>query len=326
MEYLITFIALLLVEWAYMPVARHFEIGNKVTFRSSHKQFTITGGGVVFLLAVVAFYCFNSAYIATDHHYAIYTRLLVGAIVLGIVSYIDDVHDVAPLLRLTVQVIVVMYTFYWYIDPVTIHYFVIIMVCGVGFINAYNFMDGINGMLAGYTMVLLGTFYFAFSLLNTPNAHLPMRLIIMMALATVVFAIFNMRSRALCFAGDVGSIVTGYIVTYLLVQLILSGRDATPVVFVAVYAVDAGLTVVQRLFIGENIFIPHRRHVYQVLVNQWAVPHWQVATWYATTQAVINIVYFFIPPFLRWSYFIVVVVGLTAVYFTIKRDNRSRRK
>lgn len=319
MLYLITFIVLMLLEWAYLPVARRLEIGNKVTYRSSHKYFVITGGGFIFLVALLIYYIAYSPGPMT-----LMTRVVIGATALGIISFADDVHDVPPLWRLLVQTIVVAYTFSDLCTGPNLHVFIVIVVCGVGLINAYNFMDGINGMLAGYTLVVLGSLYWAYSTVPYWGSNAPMQLIIMLAIAVAVFAFFNMRSNALCFCGDVGAIVMGFLITYLIIWLVLNNNQPQVMVFVMVYVVDAGLTVVQRLFLGENILTPHRRHVYQVLVNQWGLPHWRIALVYAGVQAVINAVYFAIDRPYRWLYVLLVAITLIAIYFLIKRSPRSR--
>ena len=107
--------------------------------------------------------------------------------------------------------------------------------------------------------------------------------------------------------------------------LILKTSDASLIIFLIVYAVDTVFTIFQRLYAGENIFLPHRLHLYQILVNKWGIEHYKVSIYYATTQLLINIVYILIPNDFKWSYFIVIVIILTIVYFILKRSPKSRR-
>lgn len=315
--FIIAFI-LVAAELLYVFIARRLKIGNEVTPRSSHSRFCITGGGVIFYVSILLFILFNCAKLPETFHY-----MAVGASVLAIVSFYDDLRNISPLVRLIVHFVVVAMTFYEIFVNGYYEIYLLILICGVGFINAFNFMDGINGILSGYTLVTLSSILISFELL--PHAGSMMSFIFVLLIATTIFGVFNFRKNAICFAGDVGAIVMGYVIMYLIVELILSTSDATYIVFLIVYAVDAVYTIFQRLFAGENIFTPHRHHLYQVLANQWKIPHHLVALGYTIVQLAINIGYFLISNNYKWSYLIIVTIALSIIYFSIKRAPRSQR-
>lgn len=231
------------------------------------------------------------------------------------VSFIDDIHDLRPASRLAIQVVTVAAAYWW------LHFwpdvYLLTLILGVGFINAYNFMDGISGMLAAYSLVTLGAILYAFHSLgiaDTADTSLTVSLLV----ATVIFGIFNFRRRSLVFCGDVGSIVMGYFILYLMVRLTLLGHDASCIVMLMVYGVDTVLTIFGRLFKGENILAPHRSHLYQRLANEKGYPHIAVAIAYAGVQALIDVVYFLLPAPLHWTYAILVTTALIPAYFLLK--------
>ena len=108
-------------------------------------------------------------------------------------------------------------------------------------------------------------------------------------------------------------------------ELIFITTEASLIIFLIVYAIDTVFTIFQRLFAGENIFLPHRLHLYQILVNQWGIKHHIVSIYYAITQLVINIAYLLIPNDFKWSFFILVTIVLTIIYFSLKRSPKSRK-
>jgi UDP-GlcNAc:undecaprenyl-phosphate GlcNAc-1-phosphate transferase len=106
--------------------------------------------------------------------------------------------------------------------------------------------------------------------------------------ALLVFSFFNVRPKAICFAGDVGSISIGFLLFYYLLNVINERHTYLPLLLLAVYGTDSLLTIVSRIYQRQNIFRAHRSHVYQLLVSQRNWPHLGVAASYAFIQACIN--------------------------------------
>lgn len=314
--YIILALTLLICELVYIPIARHFGIGDNPTNRSSHKNFSITGGGFIFYLSAILFYIFNPE----THNDNSLRYMITCASILAIISFIDDIKDVSPWFRLIVQFIVVALTFHHILINGYYHVFLIILLFGVGFINAFNFMDGINGITVAFSTVTLGTLAYC----NSITPFISMELIVSLLISVGIFGIFNFHKKAICFAGDIGAIVMGFFILFLIMQLCLATSNASYVVFLIVYGIDTVYTIFQRLFMGENIFLPHRRHLYQVFANQWKIPHFAVSLGYAMTQLSINIIYFFIPEEFQWSYVILVTILLSIFYFLAKRAPKSR--
>ncbi len=313
--YIITALLLLFLEILYIPLAKKLEIGAAVTHRSSHKTRTITGGGFIFYLAAVI--C--AVLYPSEPSHKIYKMLICGGILFTI-SLADDIHDISPTIRLMCHTAVLSVIFYPVIETGHSDIFLVLLICSVGFINGYNFMDGINGMLGLYSIVTLSSIYFIYhtsihnGLLSFYEPY-----ILTLIIASVVFCFFNFRNKALFFSGDVGSITLGFFIAIFITHYIITTAEASIMVFLIVYAVDTSLTIIQRLFMGANIFTSHRLHLYQALVNKGGLPHLAVATYYALTQLLINIGYILTVPEYKWTYTIVVTIIVSSVYFILKR-------
>ena len=147
MIYAIIGVLLLLLELAYFRVADHYNIIDKPNQRSSHTSVTLRGGGIVFLFGMWLYAAFFGLQ---------YLWFLLGLTVIGGISFIDDVRSLPDSVRLVAQFIVMFLMFYQFgILNLSDWWMVIValIVC-VGIINAYNFMDGVNGITGGYSIAL----------------------------------------------------------------------------------------------------------------------------------------------------------------------------
>ena len=194
MLYLLIFVILLVVEFFYFCIADHFNIIDKPNERSSHKQVVLRGGGIIFLIGVWIWSVFFGFQ---------YPWFLIGVTLVALISFIDDIRSLPDSVRLVVQFVAMFLMFYqfgilnwqsWWIILLAL------IVC-VGISNAYNFMDGINGITGGYSIaVLLPLIY-----LNQKISFIDANFLWVTLLSLLVFCFFNFRKRAKCFAGDVGN-------------------------------------------------------------------------------------------------------------------------
>ena len=195
-----------------------------------------------------------------------------------------------------------------------IYVFPIAIVLVIGTINAYNFMDGINGITGLYSLVLIASLYYINQFLFNIA---PQALFVFVGLSLLVFLYFNFRKRARCFAGDVGSVSIAFIVIFLLGQLIVQSGNLGYILLLLVYGLDAVTTIVFRLIRRENIFEAHRSHFYRYLVNEKKISHLYVSAGYGAVQLVINLIV------LKLAYvstlFLVSVVLISAIVFTALR-------
>lgn len=272
MIYMVLTLALFAGMMAYFRIADRYNIIDKPNKRSSHTKITIRGGGVVFYLGALAWFIWSGA----SHPY-----FFAGLTGIALISFLDDVMTLSNRIRISVHLIAVallafevgLYSHPWY--TVLIAFILII-----GTVNAYNFMDGINGMTAMYSFAILLQLW----LVNREIGFVDDRLLYCTALANAVFAFFNFRKRAKCFAGDVGSVGMSFILIFATVSLIQTTGNPIYILFFAVYGVDTVLTIIHRLLRRENIFEAHRTHLYQYLANEARVNKLLVSTCYAVLQ------------------------------------------
>jgi hypothetical protein len=103
-----------------------------------------------------------------------------------------------------------------------------------------------------------------------------------------VFLFFNFRTKALCFSGDVGSLSIALLILFLLFKLIVFTGQPIYAFLLIVYGIDSGYTLVSRKLKGEDIFKPHRSHLYQLFVHTKGYSHLFVSFLYSIIQLGIN--------------------------------------
>lgn len=285
MEYIGIAIALLAFEFAYLQLAKSLKIVDLPHHQSSHRGWVIRGGGVVFYAAFLLW--------SIMHDFQ-WGGGLLGLTILASVSFIDDVHSISPKIRLICQflAILVMFDHSGLLKENSLHVIVILAIACVGSINIYNFMDGINGMTGGYSLVVaLALLYVSENLVH----FAPPSLIIYVILAILVFNLFNFRRRAKCFAGDVGALSIGFIIVYFELILALRGHSMSWMAMLIVYVVDGGMTIMHRILLKENLMKPHKKHAYQIMANELKMPHLVVSGIYMGLQAICCVWYIAYP-------------------------------
>ena len=319
--YVIIAVILLAAELIYFRIADRFNIIDKPNQRSSHSSIVLRGGGIIFVLGLwiwAAFFGFQNIWF-----------LIAVTLVAGI-SFIDDIHSLPDSVRLVAQFAAMALMFYqldilhwnmWWI-------ILIAMIVCVGASNIINFMDGINGITGAYALASLLPLF----LLNKKIGFTDESLILVVALADLVFCCFNFRpkGKAKCFAGDVGSIGVAYILLFLIGSLILATGDITYLIFLLVYGVDGCLTIVHRILLHENLGEAHRKHAYQLMANELKIGHVKVASFYALLQLAVSLGFIYICPMLstatelslvawHWIYLVAALALLSLAYVLFKK-------
>ena len=283
-EYITIGILLLAFEWAYIQLAPKFGIVDKPHHQSSHIGVIVRGGGIIFFCAFTLW--------SVLHGYR-WGGGLLGLTILAGISFIDDIHSVNPKIRLICHflAIIVMFDHSGLLSR-PIHVVIILAIASVSAINIYNFMDGINGMTGGYSLVV------SFALLYV-NEYLfyfaPSSLIIYVILAIVIFNLFNFRRNARCFAGDVGSLSIGFVLVYFVLNMALRGNSMSWIAMLVVYGVDGGMTILHRILLRENLMKPHKKHAYQIMANELKMPHLVGSGIYMGLQAVCSVCFIIWP-------------------------------
>lgn len=305
MIYIILFVLLLAAELFYFRIADRFNIIDKPNERSSHNYITIRGGGLIYWVAALLFLLF--------HFSATSLLFFAGITLIAGVSFWDDVNGLGQKVRLLFHLLAMSCAFYlagifgtypWW--AIVIGYIVFI-----GIVNAYNFMDGINGITGLYSIAVLASLqYVNLSYGNFVHPDLiwyPM-------LASLVFLFFNFRKRAKCFAGDVGSVGSAFWIVTLLLLLIVKTENLIWLGFLMVYGVDVVMTIVHRIGLKQNIMEAHRLHFYQILANERKVPHRVVSLIYFAVQLLCSALIIVFYPVMGWGIFGILLLVLMGVY------------
>jgi UDP-N-acetylmuramyl pentapeptide phosphotransferase/UDP-N-acetylglucosamine-1-phosphate transferase len=304
--YLVLIPVFFIVMYAYFQIAVHYNIIDKPNERSSHKEVTIRGGGILFLVAGLLV-----AGIHPEHWI-----FVLGLSIIGIISFIDDRITLSGKIRIVFHLAAVTLLFIAVdVFPVFPWWSIIILyILVIGIINAYNFMDGINGITGAYSLVVLsGLQYVNYKVVDFIHPDL----IWVPIIASFVFLYFNFRRKAKCFAGDVGSVTIAFWIIFLLSKLIFATENYTYILFLAVYGVDAVLTIIHRMKLKQNIFDAHRLHFYQILANEQKWPHLLVSSIYALLQLGIIVAVIFLP-LSFFNVFLITTVPLVLIYCLIK--------
>nr|WP_278705491.1 glycosyltransferase family 4 protein [Bacteroides intestinalis] len=282
MYYVIILVLLFLAELFYFRIADKCNIIDKPNERSSHTRITLRGGGIIFYFGALAYFLTN--------HWE-YPWFILALTLITFISFVDDIRSISQSLRLMLHfTAMVLMVYQWGLFTLPWWWIIVALIVCTGIINAYNFMDGINGITGGYSLVILA----ALAYINTEITQFVEPALIYTVLCSVlVFCFFNFRKKAKCFAGDVGSVSIAFILLFLIGKLILKTEDFSWIILLSVYGVDSVLTIVHRLMLHENIGLPHRKHMYQLMANELKIPHVAVSLVYMLTQAVIVIGYIY---------------------------------
>lgn len=312
MKYLIAGILLLLSELVYFKIADLLKIIDRPNVRSAHSNAALRGGGIIFYLGIILYYLmFGFAY----------PWFFVGLTLITLISFAEDIKPISFKLRLIIHFLSMAILFYqlelfglpWFLS-------LILLVFCTGILNAYNFMDGINGITGGYSLVIMGSIWY----INTFQvSFVDDNLLYILMLALVVFNLFNFRSNVKCFAGDVGAISIAFIIVFLLGMLIIKTGDFTYIMLLALYGVDTIITIIRRILLKENIFQAHRRHLFQLMANELKMPHLLVSSIYMLLQAIVAVGLIFSSS--HYWYSLIVIVLLSATYLIVFKKYNARK-
>jgi len=246
--------------------------------RSSHTNPTPRGGGLaIAAIVLTGFVVLQLArgQLATR----VFLGYLLGALTVALVSGLDDLINLTARVRLPVHLFAAG-IFAAFAGPVTSIYmpfagqirlgwlgFPITVIWIAGFTNAFNFMDGIDGIAAGQAIVA-GAYWIVITLaLGIPALTV---LSVLVAGASFGFLLHNMPPARI-FMGDVGSTVLGY--TFATLPILAANQTGDSRLFivgtlvVAPFIFDTNLTILRRALQKEHLLKAHRSHLYQRLTK-----------------------------------------------------------
>lgn len=293
MIYLLSFLASGLCAWFISKYAVLIGLVDQPCERSSHVVPTPKGGGIG--LALI--------FASTSIWFGLPPYFWIPGTLIAMVSFYNDRDEVHPKVRLLLQFVsaAVFLTFHSFLNQsflsemspyLVLFIFFFLLFFIVATTNFFNFMDGINGIAAITGMVafvLLGCYglvmgksegltFFCFS----------------MAFACLGFLPFNLF-KAKVFLGDVGSILLGF--CFAATSILVADSIVEFVIFcgfLVPFYIDELISMVERKVKGVSLLQPHRTHLYQLLANEYGIPHWRVSIGYGFVQSVTGM-------FIWWS-------------------------
>ena len=311
--YIIIFALLLVAELFYFKIADKCNIIDKPNERSSHSSIVLRGGGIIFLIGVWVWSAFYGIQ---------YPWLLASVTLAAGISFVDDIRSLPDSVRLVVQ-FTAMGLMFQQLDILHIEmWWVVILaliVC-VGASNVINFMDGINGITAGYSLAVL----LPLAMLNREVGFMDESFLVSVILSVLVFSIFNFRpkGKAKCFAGDVGSVGIAFIMLFAIGKLVLLTGDVTWLILLLVYGIDGCLTICHRILLHENLGEAHRKHAYQLMANELKIGHVKVTMLYMALQLLVSLGFIYLCPntiIAHWIYLVGVSIVLAIAYIAFKK-------
>lgn len=320
-------VLLILAELAYFRIADKCNIIDKPNERSSHSTIVLRGGGIIFAISMIVWMILqmvNSEWGTVND----YLPFIIGLVLICGVSFWDDVKSLPDSVRLVAQ-FVAMALMFWSIGIMHWEMWWIVMialiVC-VGAMNIINFMDGINGITAGYALAVL----IPLLILNGRGltadvvGFIEPSYLIVAVIGVLVFCIFNFRpkGKAKCFAGDVGSIGIAFIMLFAIGRLIVQTGDVTYLILLLVYGVDGCLTIMHRIMLHENLGEAHRKHAYQLMANELKIGHVKVSLLYMAMQLTVSLGFIYVCPntiAAHWGYFVGALIVLCLAYVLFKK-------
>ncbi len=322
-------LSFVLFSFLYLKAAKYFKIYDHPVGRSSHIKQTITGFGLFVLFGLMV-YCIAFPY-------TLKSFFIIGLLMMCTISFIDDLIFVKHFVRLIFQIFALtLLAIELPFDYISADKWPIIIACvifGIGVLNAFNFMDGINGMLGLNSLVILLSFWW----LNNHSVDLEGKeiqfanpnFIYTMISGVIAFMFFNFRTKAKVFAGDVGSIGISFVIFYLMLSLIFKTGNYAYFLLFSVLGMDAGLTVIYKLILRENIFVPHRDFLFKKLVHVGKEKHLKISAIYAGVQALISIIIIALPLqrklSAQLSILFIGAVVLCALYISVRNKYTKQR-
>ena len=313
--------------WIIRRYAENRQLLDHPNERSSHSMPTPRGGGLAIVVVVTGVGLW-SAKEADLNHALIY---LVCGIVIAYLGWRDDVSSLSTRVRFAVQGLVAVVSIYGlgYFKTVTIPLFgelhlgvigiIITFLWIIGLTNAYNFMDGIDGIAGG--VALAGGLGWMMLASNMRNAFV-FWIALAIAASSLGFLAHNW-SPAKIFMGDVASTFLGYTFAVLPLLSADQGGDALMLgtLLMWTFIMDAGVTFIRRALQRENIFAAHRTHLYQRLVIG-GYPHHIISALYLMLTLLAGVLSFewsrgsqLAPP--------LIILGLPLIWILLSRHAKS---
>ena len=308
----ISFINFLLVKFLiriFIPVFKEKYIDNPNS-RSMHDIPKPTGGAILIIISTLFLYLIMNLLLnqfsKENNAISIVNQLLIISSIIGTTGFIDDLNEINMKLKFGIQalvsILIIYYSNFYSLEGYQAIYYIcsyfalIILISGI--INLINFMDGIDGLVCGM-------FSFVFFILS-----IKLNIFLLPLSAGFLSFLFINWSPSKMFMGDAGSTFIGAIFAGLIINTTSLIEAISIFLLITPLLIDASYSMIKRIVAGQNIFKPHKLHLYQRLVQN-GMSHAKVSFIYISSCLFISIFYLCGNLLLEsLSVFIVFVIGI----------------
>lgn len=262
----------------FIPILNN-NLSQNPNERSLHLKPTPTGGGIFFVLITTIISSFNNYY-----YFLIFLPL-------SLIGFYDDKSNLSPIIRYLVQLITVAIIIFFSLNSGTLSFLnnylspaaniiiiFILLIVGTAIINFINFMDGIDGLVAGSSIIFLSSSAIFFN-----------RDMTVIIGSLIGFLILNWNPARI-FMGDVGSTFLGALIFSELLQTKNYTNSFVLLLIISPLIFDASSCVIRRFCNNQNIFKPHKLHLYQRLCRN-GISHGNVSMIYISASLLISLSY-----------------------------------
>ena len=267
-----------------IPFLQKNSLVDHPSSRGNHKQSMPKGGGIILIPAIVISI---SLYFLIEN--TINTKwivFLLSIFFLFLISLLDDIKSLPVMLRLTVQFLCVIISVFYmqndiilfinntdtiiklYISDSIFFYFLasLIILTWLWLINLFNFMDGMDGLTA-LQMIFFALTINIFSLMSYFDQNFQF---LSLVIFSTFLAFFRLnKPSAKIFLGDSGSIPSGYIAGFVLIESLLKQEPLLSILIILMYFIlDSTITLIIRFVKNKNIFNAHSDHFYQIMIRK----------------------------------------------------------
>jgi len=274
-------------------LVRYLKVVDVPNARSSHQNPTTRGGGVSIVIAFLVGVVFIHFIGDKSPIYSLYFGgFLAAAFIIAAISFYDDMRHCPFGVKLTGQLLAIIVAMQAGIVIDVMHLpvlglvelggwaYLLTLLWVFGLTNAYNFMDGLDGLAAGTAVI--AALFLAFVSFQQ-GSHFIYLASLTLAAAALGFLIFNLPVAKI-FMGDVGSTFLGLVFAVMAVIAARYDHSHTSLFVVPLlllhFIFDTTFTFLRRLLAGEQVFMAHRTHLYQLL-NRMGLSHGRVTAIYS---------------------------------------------
>lgn len=282
---LIAFIICAASIWLLIPLAKRVGLIDLPSERKFHANEVPLIGGIAIFLG----FCF--AILTLDISLAEFRTLIAVSALLIFIGILDDFHELTPRAKLVAQIIAGVLTATWgnnqlnalgnifFISDVKLGYLAmpVTVLAVVGIINAFNMIDGVDGLASGVSLITTG--FLCFFARNTGDFY-GLAILMVFGCSMLGFIGFNFplnRNRqAKVFLGDAGSMLLGFFLVWFLISLSQSkhsvARPVDMLWLVAIPLYDVAGVALRRVFQRRSPFKADRSHFHHLLLHYFNSP------------------------------------------------------